>query len=229
MDQQRRVSSPITRTPAAASAAPEPAPLTGDSPPSAAPATSRSLRRAGTAAVVGGLLFTLSVGAELLRDTSTEEGTTNLPLAMGYVLAWGGAFIALTASLVSMRAAGRGSASLLRRPGRLGLIVAIVGAVAHIAFAGQVMASVMSTGTVPDVFALWALGFLLLLVGQVLMGLGMRAAFPPYAWLFPVVSAGGIVLSMTALHHVGLFLFAGGWVGLGAVLLGRLPVRAPAH
>jgi hypothetical protein len=76
---------------------------------------------------------------------------------------------------------------------------------------------------------LFALGFLLLLVGHLLFARDLR----PYlgmAWLIPIIAAAGAVVALTIeadpYHDIGLFIFEAAWVALGVILIRRRPGSA---
>ena len=104
-------------------------------------------------------------------------------------------------------------------------------------FSIQVLVEALRTGDLPDNFALFAVGFLFLLVAHPLVALGLRRqrAFG-HAWLFFFVAVLGIAVFVTAgdalgpVHDIGLFVFEGAWVAFGVAVLraSREPVSALA-
>jgi hypothetical protein len=69
-----------------------------------------------------------------------------------------------------------------------------------------------------------------MLIGQILLAIGLRNAGTGRAWILPLVSTAGILLAASPLHDFGLFVFAAGWVALGAMVISRGPAMhvAPA-
>jgi hypothetical protein len=178
-------------------------------------------RRTGGAAVAGGLLLTASVGAELIHPVQEAGGAVTSPgLFAGYLVAWClGAAALLVAQLGLRRTPGLG---------RAGAVVAVVGTGLLLAFGVVVLGSALVAGTPLEAsFLAFALGLLLVAVGAVLLGLGLRRSGAVGAWwtALPVGAAGALVALLTEeLHDLGLFVLFGAWVVLGLGLLRRTPV-----
>jgi hypothetical protein len=91
------------------------------------------------------------------------------------------------------------------------------------------------TGEVPENFALFGIGFLLVLVGQLLFARDLRPRLGR-GWLLPLVAVAGLVVALSLdvdpIHDIGLFVFEGAWVALGVAMLrteqGRGLETAPA-
>jgi hypothetical protein len=83
---------------------------------------------------------------------------------------------------------------------------------------------VIRTGDIPGNFILFALGFLLLLVGQLLLARDLRHALG-MAWVLPLAAVVGLIAALAGgenpIHDIGLFVFEGAWVALGLALLRR--------
>ena len=74
--------------------------------------------------------------------------------------------------------------------------------------------------------ALFALGFLSLIVGQILLALGLRRGrLVGKGWVVPLAGIAAALLAITTAadpyHDLGLFLYFGSWVVLGGVVLAR--------
>jgi hypothetical protein len=188
-------------------------------------------RRTGAAALTAGGLMFVSVATELLWNVQQPDGSvSNLP---GFVLFMGG-FAAGTAALVlALHGLGRGSA-VLSRAGRIGRAISLVGAALLTAFAVLFLGTGLATGSpLEAAFWLFLLGFLLLIVGSVPLGLGLRrsAVLGPW-WAAVLVAGAGAVVAMVTLspwHELGLFTFDAAWAALGLRLRSaarRAPVRA---
>jgi hypothetical protein len=63
-------------------------------------------------------------------------------------------------------------------------------------FAVQTVITVVLTGDIPENFILFAIGFLLLFVGHLLIAPGLRETLGR-AWVLPLVGAAGIVVAIT--------------------------------
>ena len=113
--------------------------------------------------------------------------------------------------------------------------VCVAGVVFLGLFAVQALVTVALTGDIPENFVLFALGFVLLFVGHLLIAPGLRDAVGR-AWVLPLLGAGGILVAITLdvdpIHDIGLFVFEGAWVTLGVALLRAVyrgqPVTASA-
>jgi hypothetical protein len=108
--------------------------------------------------------------------------------------------------------------------------LALAGVVLLGLFAIQVVVELIRTGDIPDNFILFLLGFLLILVGQLLFARDLRPALGR-AWVLPIVGVGGLVMALfldaVGLHDVGLFVFEGAWVALGVAVLRARPAVSP--
>jgi hypothetical protein len=178
-------------------------------------------RRTGGAAVVGGLLLAASVGAELVHPVQDPDGSVVAPaLFAGYLGVWAlGAAALLVAQLGLRRTPG------LPAVGRAGAVVNLAGTGLLLAFGVVVVASGLATGTPLEAsFLAFAIGLLLLAVGSVLLGLGLRRCGAVGGWwtTLPVASVGALVaLLVEQWHDLGLFVLFTAWVLLGAGCLQR--------
>jgi hypothetical protein len=174
----------------------------------------------GVAAIAAGALLFVGQAGELVHHSPTA-----LWAGMGI-----GGFVALVVAVWGLRDLVGSS-----RPGRIGIRLSLVGVAFLGLFAVHLGVELIRTGDVPGNFILFLLGFLFLLVGQLLFARDLRAAIGS-AWVFPIVGVVGLVLALflnsVGLHDIGLFIFEGAWVGLGVALLRaerqRAPERSPA-
>ena len=171
-------------------------------------------RRTGVAAVVAGAAFFAGQGGEL------AFGTPERWVHLLFVIAASVGLVALGVAVWGLRTLVSGP-----RVARVGLALALAGCVLLTLFAAQVLVWVARTGEVPDNFVLFALGFLLVLVGQVLLVPGIRDLVPPWARPLPVVASAGLVVALGTeadpWHDIGLFVFQAAWIGFGVALLRR--------
>ena len=184
-------------------------------------------RRTGGAAVAGGLLLAASVGAELVHPVQDPDGSVVSPaLFAGYLGLWTlGAAALLVAQLGLRRTAG------LPGVGRAGAVVSLAGTGLLLVFGLVVVASALTTGAPLEAsFLAFALGLLLVAVGSVLLGLGLRRSGAVGGWwaALPVAGAGALVaLLVEQGHDAGMFVLFSAWVLLGVGCMQR-SVR-PAH
>lgn len=170
-------------------------------------------RRTGVAAALAGLLFFAGQGGELLF------GSPSRFVDVAFVLLGGAGLVALAIAVSGLR----GLVSTTRR-GRVGWWLAIAGAGLLTLFAVQAVVSMVRTGDVPENFILFLLGFLLLIVGQILFARDLRQHLG-WGWLMPLVAVAGLIVALTATealgptHDIGLFIFEAAWVALGVTLM----------
>ncbi len=134
-----------------------------------------------------------------------------------YVSLFAVGFVALAVALWGLRDLLAGS-----RVGRIGMRLALAGVAFLGLFAIHVFVELIRTGDIPDNFILFLLGFLLMLVGQLLFARDLRSALGR-AWVLPIVGVAGLVMALflnaVGLHDIGLFVFEGAWVALGVAVL----------
>lgn len=108
------------------------------------------------------------------------------------------------------------------RRGRVGVWLALAGVALLGVFIIQVLIQVIRTGEVPQNFVVFALGFLLTLVGHLLFARDLRPHLRK-AWVIPLIAAAGAVIAFAIeadpYHDIGLFVFEGAWVALGVALM----------
>lgn len=190
-----------------------------------------ALTRTGGAAITAGALFALSnLFGEYLLPTERDGDIVRLGLFLVFVAAYGIGALALVYALYCLRALHRDH---ITRAGSGGLIVAAVGAGLHAGFAATYFATAAATGDAADsAFVLFALGFLLLIVGGLLAGVSMTRAHQPRrtGLLLVLTSAAAIITIITPApaHDFGLFLFDATWIALGLDQLNRRRLPAPS-
>lgn len=188
-------------------------------------------RRSGLAAIAGATLTAGSVGAELVHGVEDGSSIVNLPLFLAEVGTYGLGMALLVAAIVGLRTLHRAEGVEVGRAGRVGFRLAIFGTSASVAFAVVYFVGALATGeTVEAAFLLYALGFLALLAGQVLLGFGLRrGGLLGPGWAAPLAGVAAIALAITTdadpYHDIGLFLFFGSWFALGCAVLWRYSAR----
>jgi hypothetical protein len=142
-------------------------------------------------------------------------------------------FVALgVAGIVALGVAFFGLRKLVSgtRRGRIGILLALAGFALLALFAIQVIVEQIRTGEIPDNFILFAFGFLLVTVGQLLFARDLRPTIGR-AWVLPLVGVVGLAVALVVtadpIHDIGLFVFEAAWVALGIVLLRAQ--RRPLH
>jgi hypothetical protein len=134
--------------------------------------------------------------------------------------------VALGVALWGMRALIEGT-----RRGRRGVNIALAGFVFLGGFAIQLVVELVRTGDVPENFVLFAIGFVLVILGQAMFARDLRARLG-HAWVLPIVAVVGLVFGLgggeNPVHDLGLFVFEGAWVALGIAIL-RADRRARVH
>jgi hypothetical protein len=177
------------------------------------------MSRTGIAAILAGVLFFAGQAGELVFGSPSDlvDG-----VFVGLVIA---SFVALAIALWGLREVIAGT-----RVGRIGMRLALAGVGVLGLFAVQLVVELIRTGDIPDNFLLFGIGFLLILVGQVLFARDLRPALGP-AWVLPIVAVVGLVMALflnsVGLHDIGLFVFEGAWIALGIALLRTERQRRP--
>ena len=179
-------------------------------------------RRAGAAALTAGVLLFLSVAIELIWNVQRPDGSVfNMPVFLLFI---GGFAVGTAALAVAIHGLPRDVRA--SRGGRIGRVLSLAGAGLLTTFALVFMVTGLVTGTpLEAAFWLFLVGFLLLILGAVPLGLGLRRSEVVGAWWIGVVVAGaGALVAMLTLspwHELGLFMFDAGWAALGLGLLRR--------
>jgi len=191
--------------------------------------TSQLARRTRLAAIAAGLLLSASVAAELVHSVESDGQVLNLPLMLGYIVLYGAGAISLTVALLSLHQLHRATGRPLSRGGRAGIRTALAGSALQVVFSAVAAVTTTITRESPDAaFVFFALGFLLLVIGGVLLAVGLRrAGLVGSAWVFPLVAAVGGIVTILAeadpFHDIGLFVFFSAWIGVGLSVAGRKP------
>ena len=171
---------------------------------------SSSNRRTGFAAVLAGLLIFAGHGGELVFGSPSDLGGL-------FVGLWSVGIVALGVALWGLR-----DLTTPSRIARIGMRLALVGLAFLGLFAIQLVIELIRTGEIPENFILFAIGFLLVLLGQLLFPRDLSAALGR-GWLLPIAAVVGLVVALGAgdnpVHDVGLLVFEAAWVALGLVVL----------
>ena len=184
-------------------------------------------QRSGLAAILGATLAAGSVAAELVHGGENGSSIANLRLFLAEVGAYGFGMALLAIALVGLWNLHRADGAHVGRAGGLGFRLAIFGTTAHVVFAVIMFVGALATrDTIGAAFLLFALGFLALIVAQVLLGLGLRrSGLVGMGWIAPLAGVAAAVLAVSTAadpyHDIGLFLFFGSWVALGGAVLAR--------
>jgi hypothetical protein len=174
--------------------------------------------RTGLAALLAGVLYFAGHVGELAFDTLFGGEAVFAALGIAGIVALGVAFWGL-----------REVVSGTRR-GRVGIRLALAGFALLVLFAVQVAVEQLRSGDFPDNWVLFALGLLLVTVGQLLFARDLRATVGR-AWVVPLVAVAGLIVALTAggaIHDLGLVVFEAAWVVLGVALLRAARTPAPA-
>ena len=186
--------------------------------------TLRSESRTGVAAILAGALIFAGQAGELVFGSPSDF------VGGVFVALWTAGMVALGVALWGLRHVIAGT-----RVGRLGMRLALAGLGLLCLFAIQVVIELIRTGEIPENFILFAFGFLLVLVGQLLFARDLRPALGR-GWFLPIVGVAGLIVALSLdvdpIHDIGLFVFEGVWVALGVALLRKErqpgPETAPA-
>lgn len=176
--------------------------------------------RTGRQALAGGLLFAAGVALEWVLNPQRVDGTVVRPAVFAALVgssSVGVALLALSARGLGGLAAGRAV--------RWGSRFASVGAVLILTSTLVVLVTGLATGA-PAAWSFigWSLGLLLLSIGSVVLGVGLRRAVPAAAAL--TVVAGLALLASLAVpldpwHDVALMAFCAAWSLAGLSLCRR--------
>ena len=194
--------------------------------------TAAVLHRTGAAAVAAGVFLFLGVGPELLWPVQRPDGSvTDMALFALYVTCWTIGAAALAVALLGLDRVGPGP---LPRAGRIGRGLGLAGAVLLVAFGLVGLVTALLGGAPAEwSFLLFAVGLLLVIVGSVPLGLGLRRAGGPAVWWIAVLvaGAGGLAAlgaSADPWHDLGMFLYDAAWVAFGLRLLAA-PAEVREH
>lgn len=144
-----------------------------------------AVSRPAVAAILAGVLYFAGQGGELIFDSRSDGGeAVFVAFGVAGIAALGVAFWGL-----------RDIVSGTRR-GRIGIRLALAGFALLALFAIQAIVEQIRTGDIPDNFILFALGFLLVTVGQLLFARDLRPTIGR-AWALPLVAVAGLVIALT--------------------------------
>ncbi len=179
-------------------------------------------QRTGASAIAAGLLLFASVFAEYLFSAENDGKVTNVPVLSLYIAGFVAGTAALILALNGLRLLAAHTS--LRRAGRVGFWTAIGGATLLLLFATQALVSTAATGDEPGGFVLFGLGFLLLVGGQIVVGLSiLRVGAARATGRLLVLASAAAVIAVAVpadpFHDLGLFLFDAAWIGIGFGLL----------
>jgi hypothetical protein len=174
------------------------------------------MRIAGGAAIAAGSLYFAGQGGELVFG-SPSRAVDILFVVLGAL-----GLFALTISLWNLRTLAD------TRLARIGMRLCLAAMVSLTLFAVQAVISVVRTGEIPDNFILFAIGIVLLFVGQPLFAIGARRRLARQ-WPFLILATVGLFLvfiDVGPIHDIGLFVFEGSWVAFGISLIRKAESRA---
>ena len=197
-------------------------------------AGSRSrLRSSGAFAILAGLLWAVGVGTEIVLRPQRPDGSVAAPVLFTFVTAAGLAgslflVLAFRGLRASVLTEGRASAARAGRAARAGSWCCVAGAVLLLVFAAASLVSGLAAGAVWEPsFLAFALGMLVLLGGQLALGLAVRRHDVGAGGMWPCLVLGSacivvaLVVPADPWHDLGLFGLFAAWVALGSGLLLR--------
>ena len=171
-------------------------------------------RTMGLAGITAGAAFFAGQGGELVFGDDSRPLFVMIVVLMGVaVVSFGVAFLAMRQVLHASRA------------GRVGATIGVVGDVFLLGFAVQLGIAAVRTGEVPENFALFALGFLMVFVAHLVVVRPLAGVIGGAWWLS--IAAGVTLLAALVTngifiwHDLALFAFEACWVAIGALTLTR--------
>lgn len=180
-------------------------------------------RRAAAPALAAGALLAAGVAAELVVKVQEPDGTVTRPALFAvYLLSWIAGSAALAVATARLR-----TACAQREPGRRAgraTACAVIGAALLAGFGIVALVTGLVQGApLEAAFLLFALGLLLLVVGQVALARRMRRTGPGgAAWALPLAAALalllGVVVPTDPWHDLGMLGSFAAWIALGARL-----------
>lgn len=192
-----------------------------------------ALRSSGTSAVLAGLLWAAGVGGEIAFQPQHPDGSVAAPVLFGLCTAAGvaGSGFLVHAFWVLRDAAltdGGQAARSTSRTVRAGSGCCVAGALLLLVCSAAIMVSGLATGRVWEPsFLAFALGMVLLLGGQLALGLALRRqdAGARGVWPSLVVASICVVVALGVptdpWHDLGMFGLFAAWVALGGGLSQR--------
>jgi hypothetical protein len=182
--------------------------------------------RTGWAGVAAGPLLALASGIELVVTVQRPDGTVTRPaLFTGFITLWVLGILCVARTVREVRSGRPGSAQPLARAGRVGARFALTGALLQVAFGVLAGVTAAISGKPAEaVFVPYAVGFLCLVVGGVLLAMAVRRDPDRRPAAAPLLcGAVALFVSLTAAadpwHDIALFAFDASWVALGVVLI----------
>lgn len=186
----------------------------------------------GAAAIAyGGLFFLSNLFSEFLLPAERSNGEiTRLGLFLVYVGAYGVGALALLPALRALNRVYRRHAAITRT-GSIGLRIAAGGAAFQALFAAVYFGTAAATGDAAGAaFLLFALGYLLTIVGSVTAGVSLIRTGTERSigalLLVTAMAAIAMIVTPYPVHDVALFSFAAGWIAIGLVLVRPLSRRS---
>jgi len=181
--------------------------------------------RNGWTAIVGGVLLMLSFGIELVHPVQEGDGTVLDSVTSAVLMAmWGLGMLCFAATVYHVRALHQEAEVPLSRAGRAGVRLTLAGSALQVLFALVYGVTQAATDKGWEAsFVLFALGFLFLIVGEVLLGFGvrragvLRSAVAPF-WVGATAAFVAIGVFTDPWHDLALAVYAGTWIALGMVL-----------
>lgn len=178
--------------------------------------------RTGRAAAAAGVLMTVGVEGEWLLNPQRDDGTVTDKSEFALLLAVSTVgFVLLSLAVRGLRvASGRRT-----RPARVGAGMSLVGAGLLAVFGALVLVTgVVSGSPLEASFLAFALGLLLLSIGQVVWGLSLRRQSPaPGVWLMlltaGVTAFASIAIPLDPWHDVSLVAMFLAWSAIGVLQL----------
>ena len=192
----------------------------------AAPTRRPSVAGPGAAALVAGPLLALSSGLQLVTDVQGPDGEVLEPvLFTGLTGLWAAGMLCVAVAIRGLAQWHGSSGADLGRRGRAGQRLLVTGAALHVLFALAAATTALVSGAPAEaVFVLFALGFLALLVGGLLLGGRVRRSrLVPGAGF--AMQAGSVLALLAILvgtdpwHDLALFGYDLSWSVVGLVLL----------
>ena len=188
--------------------------------------------RTGRAATTAGVLMAAGVEGEWLLNPQRDDGTvTNKPaFALLLVVSTVG-FVLLGMAVSGLRR----ECARRTRPARAGAAMSLIGASMLAVFGALVLGTGVATGSPLEAsFLAFALGLLLLSIGQVVWGLSLRRQSPaPGVWQFLLVAGGmafaSIAIPLDPWHDISLVAMFLAWSVIGVLLLRYRTVDNLAH
>jgi hypothetical protein len=182
--------------------------------------------RRGGAGIAAGPLLILSSGIELVHPVQNPDGHVLEPrLYLGLTAMWALGMLCVAATVLAVRRLHRQATAAWSRAGRVGVRFAVAGSLLQVLFAlVSGITGILSSKPLAAAFLLFGLGFLCLIIGEILLGLAvlragiLRAGARPI-FLGAVSAFIAIAVVTDPWHDVAMFVFDATWIALGTLLL----------